>query len=226
MTGPGRTNDQPGRCRMERNVLQHGCIRVVRRRSASSPARVPPCPPCPLPTSLAVWLPALRWPSCGTKIRARRHWSRPVASWAARTKQRQQRPAPAPNGPGSRQHSQRSGWLGNPGTALKRIIPEQTGARLAHRPAQGNPDDDAVFTALASSGSRFGVCEPPLRQQPSRSLPNILHGAPEHPFHGSCCAYVEKFALLQAQDSQVGCTQHRGRCHIIGLWNAGGGTVA
>ena len=223
---------------MGRNVLQHGRSRVVRRRSASSRTRVPPCPHPHLPTASPVWPPAPRWPSCGTRIRVRRHWSRSVVHWVVRTEQRQQEPGPTPDGPGFRRRGRRSGGPGNPSTALKRIIPEQAG-----------PGDDAVFKALASPAPWYRVCELPwplplhatelraralqhpaagrgCRRQPSRPLPHILNGGPEHPSHGSCCAYVEKCALLRPQDSQVGGTQHRGRCHGIGLWSAGDGTVA
>lgn len=233
---------------MGRNVLKHGCIRVVRRRSASSQTRVPPCSCCHLPTLSPVWPPAPRWPFCGIKIRVRRHGSRSVVSRAVRTKQRQQEPAPTPDGPEARKHGQRSGCPGNPGPALKRIIPEQTGAHLDHQSAQGSPGDDALFKEPVSPTVQR-VCELPYRQpfhatrlrtralqcltvgsecrqQPSRPLSNILNGGSEHPFHGSGCAHVEKCAFLRPQDSQVGCTQHRGHCHGLGLWNAGGGTVA
>lgn len=153
------------------------------------------------------------------------------------------------HGPGAWQCRLRSGWPGNPGLTLKCITPEQAGAHLAHRSAQCGPDDDALFKELASSTARYRVRELPCpqprhatklhahalqhppagrgcRRQPSRPLPNILDGGPEHASHGPCCAYVEKCALLQPQDSQVGGTQHRGCCYGIGLWSAGDGTVA
>ena len=180
--GSGRTNNLAGRCCMGRNVLQHGRTRVVRRRSASSRTRVPPCPHRHLPTPSPVWLPAPRWRSCGIRIRAWRHRSRSAASRAARMGRRPQEPVPTRDGTGIRQDRLHSGWPGNPGLTLKCITPEPTGAHSTHWSAQCG--FGTVFKESASLTARYRVCD--LSPQPlSTTEPRTR--ASQHPAVGRGC---------------------------------------